>query len=141
MRSIRTTGSIKHSHRRVDMDQIKGKKQLGMNPSTASHRLVKDLLWKFIVYTGQHYCFCCNKGMSRETFSIEHKIPWLDSKNPKELFFDLGNIAFSHLSCNSAVARRPHKKYETKVERRKADQQAQNKARQLERHLEYGAKG
>ena len=38
--------------------------------------------------------------------SIEHKIPWLDSDNPKELFFNLEkNIAFSHLSCNISAAR------------------------------------
>ena len=27
-------------------------------------------------------------------------MPWLDSINPKESFFDINNIAFSHLSCN-----------------------------------------
>lgn len=36
---------------------------------------------------------------------IEHKIPWLDSDKPKELFFDLENIGFSHLSCNIKARR------------------------------------
>ncbi len=44
--------------------------------------------------------------MSRETFSIEHIVPWLDSDDPKGLFFDLNNIAFSHLSCNVGAARK-----------------------------------
>ena len=38
-----------------------------------------------------------------EGLSIEHKTPWLDRENAKELFWDLDNIAFSHLSCNSGA--------------------------------------
>ena len=44
--------------------------------------------------------------MTRETFSIEHKETWLDKDKAKELFFDLTNISFSHLSCNIARARK-----------------------------------
>ena len=84
--------------------------QLGMNPSTASHRLVKDILWALILQTGQGKCCKCGHQMTRETFSIEHKIPWLDSDNPKELYFDLNNISFSHLSCNVADSRKPASK-------------------------------
>lgn len=43
--------------------------------------------------------------MSRETFSIEHKIPWLDSEDPTGLFFNLDNISFSHKSCNYEAKR------------------------------------
>ena len=78
----------------------KKKMQLGMNPSTASGRLVKDILWKLIVQTGQDRCCKCGEPMSRETFSIEHVIPWLDSEDPAGLYFDLDNISFSHHSCN-----------------------------------------
>lgn len=80
-----------------------------MNPSTAQGRLVKDILWSLIVKTNQHICCKCNKEMSRDNFSIEHIIPWLDSEDPLKLFFDLENISFSHLSCNVSDARRPHK--------------------------------
>ncbi|AZV02254.1 hypothetical protein Arno18_68 [Pectobacterium phage Arno18] len=80
--------------------------QLGMNPSTASGRLVKDVLFQLLCESGKNLCHQCGKSMSRENFSIEHKTPWLDSKNPKELFFDLGNIAFSHHACNVGAARR-----------------------------------
>lgn len=79
--------------------------QLGMNPSTASGRLVKDILFSLIVETGKNICFHCQKEINRKNFSIEHKIPWLHSEDPKKLFFDLGNIAFSHLKCNIAAAR------------------------------------
>ena len=84
----------------------KKKLQLGMNPSTASYRLVKDTLWRLIQETNNSKCSKCNKEMSRETFSIEHIIPWLDSENPLVTFFDQKNITFSHLSCNVSDARR-----------------------------------
>lgn len=100
-------------------------KQLGMNPSTASHRLVKDLLWKLVQDTGQSSCCKCGELMSRETFSIEHITPWLDSDDPVGLYFDLGNISFSHLRCNRADARTPAKKYNTREERLEAGRIAQ----------------
>lgn len=96
---------------------IKKNKQLGMNHSTASNRLVKDLLWSYIVKEEQNFCYHCNEEMDRESFSIEHKIPWLDSEEPKTLFFELENISFSHLSCNCRMAKKPHKKYQTEEER------------------------
>lgn len=82
------------------------KRQLGMNPSTASARLVKDLLWNFVETTGQMACCKCGEPMSRETFSIEHVTPWLDSDDPVGLYFDLGNISYSHLRCNIGDARK-----------------------------------
>lgn len=78
----------------------KKQKQLGMNPSTASGRLVKDLLWNFVETTGQSACCKCGEPMSRETFSIEHVAPWLDSDDPVGLYFDIENIRYSHLRCN-----------------------------------------
>lgn len=92
--------------------------QLGINPSTAQGRLVKDLLWNFILETGRNKCFHCDEEMDRESFSIEHKTPWLDSEDPVGLYFDLNNISFSHLSCNCRASRRG--KYETDEDRLKA---------------------
>ena len=82
--------------------------QLGMNPSTASHRLVKDILWSLIEKTEQDNCHQCGEKMQRDNFSIEHKEPWLHSEKPAELYFDLDNISFSHLRCN-VEARRPYR--------------------------------
>lgn len=82
--------------------------QLGMNASTASNRLVKDLLFHYAVAHG-HKCFRCGIELTRDAFSIEHIEPWLDSDDPVGLFFDIENIAFSHTSCNSAAARKPSK--------------------------------
>lgn len=64
---------------------------------------------------GKDVCFVCGNSLTRETFSIEHKVPWLHSQNPLELYFNLDNIAFSHIKCNVSNSR-GNKKYETKEE-------------------------
>lgn len=76
-----------------------------MNPSTASGRLVKDILFKFVTDAG-YVCYQCGEPLTRETFSIEHKTPWLDSEDPIGLYFSMDNIDYSHKSCNSGAARR-----------------------------------
>lgn len=76
--------------------------QLGMNPGTARHRLIRDLLFSYVKDVP---CFHCGKPLTRDTFSIEHKTPWLDSDDPLGLFFDLDNISYSHESCNYGAAR------------------------------------
>jgi len=86
------------------MSKVKKTLQLGMNPSTASGRLVKDTLFRLAIETG-HKCFQCGGELERDTFSVEHKTPWLDSDNPRETFFDQGNIAFSHIGCNVGARR------------------------------------
>ena len=90
-----------------------GKKddQLGMSHSTASHRLRKLILFSLINQTCHR---CKEKIESVKELSIEHKIAWQDSSDPVGLFFDLGNIAFSHLSCNSGSRRNvPESKHGT----------------------------
>lgn len=77
-----------------------------MNPSTASGRLVKDLLFLLVVETGRDVCYRCGEKVSRKTFSIEHKESWLDSEDPVTRFFDTDNIAYSHLTCNVGAAKK-----------------------------------
>lgn len=79
--------------------------QLGMNPSTAQHRLKKDLLYKYVALAGDAVCYRCGEWIEIDDFSVEHKEAWLDSEDPLGLFFDLANIGFSHSKCNSAAAR------------------------------------
>ena len=79
--------------------------QLGMSPGKASHRLVKDILFKYVQESGE-VCFRCGQDLTREDFTIEHKTPWLHSEDPVFLFFDLENIAYSHSRCNSGAARK-----------------------------------
>lgn len=105
------------------MSKQEKKKQLGMDPGTASNRLVKDLLWDFIVKSGQDFCFQCGAQMERDNFSIEHKEPWLHSEDPLGLFFDLDNISFSHHSCNCAASRGSPKIYVDEKARQRARDQ------------------
>jgi len=80
--------------------------QLGMPIGTAQNKLRKLVMFQLIKKLGLNVCFQCKKEIEKsDDLSIEHKIPWLDSKNPKELFFDLNNIAFSHQSCNYSAGR------------------------------------
>ncbi len=84
--------------------------QLGMSHSTASNQLRKIVLFNLLVKHKENNCYRCTKPIEEiEQLSIEHKTPWLDSKNPVKLFFDLENIAFSHLNCNISEARKPFK--------------------------------
>ena len=80
---------------------------LGMNFGTARARLERDLVFKFAVQLG-HKCHRCGKELTREDFSVDHKDVWSIAENPVEAFFDLDNIAFSHLHCNTA-----HKGYKS----------------------------
>ena len=82
-------------------------KQLGIDPSTASNRLKKNLLFEFAKRLDMHWCYqCAAEIKDSDNFSIEHKTPWLHSEDPKGLFFDIDNIAFSHKSCNYSAARK-----------------------------------
>ena len=77
-----------------------------IDPGTASSRLKKELLFKYVKKAGDNYCFQCGTEIeTTDELSVEHKIPWLDSNDPVELFFNLENIAFSHLECNIKAAR------------------------------------
>ena len=112
--------------------------QLGMNPSTANGRLVKDLLWKYIPTA---VCHRCGEAMTRDNFSIEHIKPWLDSDDPIKMFFDLDNITFSHHSCNSSAARRPYKKWENEAEREAARIRvypSYDSEKRRDKYLKYG---
>jgi 5-methylcytosine-specific restriction endonuclease McrA len=74
--------------------------QLGMPISTASHRLKKRILFELARELGHDRCFHCQQYITDpEQLSIEHKVGWLYQDVP--LFWDLTNIAFSHLRCNT----------------------------------------
>tara|TARA_R100001377_G_scaffold32999_1_gene17996 strand:+ start:451 stop:837 length:387 start_codon:yes stop_codon:yes gene_type:complete len=86
--------------------KTKKTKQLGMNPSTASSRLKKELLYSLAKKLKINWCYQCgNEIETAKRITVEHKTPWLDSSDPAKLFFDLNNIAFSHSSCNYSAAR------------------------------------
>ena len=77
--------------------------QLGMDHTTAGHRLRKMLLFEFAKRLGLDKCFRCRKQLTIDDFTIDHKEPWLDVG--PELFWDVNNIAFSHSKCNILAQR------------------------------------
>jgi RNase P subunit RPR2 len=78
---------------------IKKSKQLGMPYGTANGRLRKKILFHLLRKHKENFCFRCDQEIVQESdLSIEHKDAWLDKDI--SLFWDIGNIAFSHLSCN-----------------------------------------
>lgn len=77
------------------------KAELGMSYSKASNILLKMILFELCERLELNTCFQCNLKISNlNDFSIEHKQSWGISDNPVEMFFNLDNIAFSHLKCN-----------------------------------------
>lgn len=76
---------------------------LGMPHGTATGRLKKNILFHLLKKHGENVCFKCSEVIDKvEDLSIEHKKPWEGIS--AELFWDIENIAFSHLHCN-----RPHR--------------------------------
>lgn len=77
---------------------------LGMPYGTAYHRLRKSLLFSLVQGACRDVCYRCGEKIGTiDDFSIEHKKPWLYESVSK--FWDLNNIAFSHLSCNISHSR------------------------------------
>lgn len=102
------------NHRKHDL--------LGMNFSTASHQLRRNIMFRLICEAGKDACFRCGKKIETSTeLSIEHKEAWMQALNPYDSFFDYENIAYSHLSCNASAASKPHKKHESTEARRLAN--------------------
>ena len=88
------------------MSNRKKSEQLRMPFGTATGRLRKSVLYELLCELGRNTCFQCGELIeSVDDLSMEHKKPWLDSMDPITLFFDVGNIAFSHLRCNSGNTR------------------------------------
>ena len=82
---------------------------LGISVGSAAHKLTRILLFKYVQQNHDDVCYRCGKKIETiETFSLEHKVPWLHS-DPK-LFWDLNNIAFAHRTCNTLAARHEGKR-------------------------------
>lgn len=80
---------------------------LGMPYGTACARLRKALLYECASRLGLCVCFQCGEPIEDvESFSIDHKEAWMSANDPVDAFFNLDNIAFSHLSCNIKAASR-----------------------------------
>jgi len=74
----------------LDTNKIK-EKYLGMSYGKARNILNKQIMFELIKKCNLDICFRCNKKIDNaDELSVEHKIPWLHSENPKELFLKAG---------------------------------------------------
>lgn len=86
----------------MNLSNINKVKALGMPFGTANGKLRKSILFHLVQKIELDLCFRCNKIIaSIEDFSIEHKIAWMGTNDPVKYFFDIENIAFSHIICNN----------------------------------------
>ena len=96
----------------MDSSSKRKSEQLNMSFNKADSRLKKMILFRLVKKCNLDICYRCkDKIIKIENLSVEHKIPWMYSKNPQELFFDLENIAFSHLKCNKKRYERMSKEF------------------------------
>ena len=79
-------------------------RQLGMPFGTANNRLRKLIIFNLLKRHSENICFRCGKVIETiDDLSIEHKKPWMHANIA--LFWDMENIAFSHMHCNISIAR------------------------------------
>lgn len=79
---------------------------LGMPFGTANGRLRKNLIFYLAGKLDMLSCYRCQQTIEAiEDFSIEHTKSWQFAENPIEAFFDVENIAFSHLICNTQASK------------------------------------
>lgn len=99
---------------------------LGMPYGTATNKLRKMLLFECVKMLGADSCYRCrNKIETLEEFSIEHTISWQGTSNPKETFFDLSKIAYSHLRCNVVAGNNERRIYASPLEKSRAESKRQ----------------
>ena len=79
--------------------------QLGMDLGTAQHQLRKCVLFGLVSETFGTKCFRCSKEMTKDDFTLDHKIAWRNSAKARKLFWDVENVAWSHLVCNTQASR------------------------------------
>ena len=80
---------------------------LGEPHGTASGKLRKMLLFKYVQLAGHDVCYRCSRKIeSVSDISIEHKTSWQLAAAPRSAFFNLGDIVFSHLRCNVEASNR-----------------------------------
>lgn len=98
----------------MSVNGLKNKEEaLGMSYGTAVNRLRKVLLFHLAQQLALDVCFRCTKKIESVTeFSVEHKQPWLKDV---ALFWDISNIAYSHLSCNARAADRSWHKSQRRI--------------------------
>lgn len=112
---------------------------LGEPYGTASAKLKKAILFKLVQILELNICFQCGKKIeSVDDLSVEHKAPWQSAKDPRSTFYDLDNIAFSHLDCNSKAANRKVPRPNNRGERNGGAKLTKNAVQEIRTRLSSG---
>ena len=83
--------------------------QLGMPFGTAQNQLRRIVLFDLLKRHGENFCFRCGEEIKEVSqLSMEHKEAWQNHETG--LYWDVKNIAFSHLSCNISAGERKGKR-------------------------------
>lgn len=93
----------------------------GLSRGSAFNSLRKLLLFNLASRLNLLWCFRCGNPIETVAeFSIEHKEAWEGAEDPQAAFFDLENVAFSHLKCNCGAAKKTNKKFASSQEQKRA---------------------
>lgn len=117
--------SRKHASKRQNI--------LGESFGAATCKLRKAIMFDLAQKLNLTVCFRCGKEIQLKDFSIEHKIAWMNSENPIDMFYDLDNIAFSHRSCNSRAASRPTKRFDSPAEYQREYRKTQDRSEEYKK--------
>lgn len=83
-------------------------KYISQKELTELKRAKINLIFTLAKEFGLINCYRCRQEIeSSDELTVEHKIAWQSIDDPKQqekLFFDLTNIAFSHMRCNCSAA-------------------------------------
>ena len=78
---------------------------LGGSSGGASYKLYRRMLFHLVQELHRDRCYRCDEIIEDfESFSLDHMKSWRSAVDPRETFFDLDNIAFSHRHCNIGAA-------------------------------------
>ena len=104
-------------YRMAETSNQRRSRLLGMSFGAACNQLRKAILFKLANDADLTKCHRCGKQIETlAEFSIEHKDAWERAADPVATFFNLENVTFSHLVCNSGAALKPNKKFASKKE-------------------------
>lgn len=77
-----------------------GSSILGQSLPTAMHQLTRQKLFELIESSGLNNCFRCNKPMTAQDFTLDHKEGWMHATDPPKSFWAKENHSWSHFTCN-----------------------------------------
>lgn len=101
-RRMREEANRSRGYRPSTVGNAKKNAILGMSAGKARNILVKRVLLSLAEALGRDICFRCRQPIGDASLlSLDHVVDWLEVG--PSAYFDVNNIAFSHLSCNCAA--------------------------------------